>query len=87
MSANKLRGRMYNDICTMFKGTNQQRSEGVINDKDDSMPMCHLCHSFYVQHIAIRIAQSLSVDDFCVGLNGGFQSSKIIDFYDGMGNF
>ena len=40
-----------------------------------------------VEHVGVGVAEGFGIYDFRVGLYGSFQGCKIVDFYDGMGDF
>ena len=70
----------------MLQRSDQQRSKGIVNDKDNAVLVGDFRHALDVQDIAVGITKRLCKDDFRVRQNGCFESSKIVDFYDGMGN-
>ena len=50
------------------------------------MPVCNFGDSFDVGDVAVRVAEGLCIDHFCIGLDGGFERSKVIHVYDGVCN-
>ena len=87
VSADELRSRVNHDVCAVFERPDEERGEGIIHDEDDAMPVGDFGHALDVQHVAVGIAQGFCKDDFRVRSDGRFQRVKIVDFYDGMGNF
>lgn len=70
VTAKEFRSRMYDDICTMLKRAEEvRRAEGVIDDYRQTVLMCDLGDGIYIWNVAVRIAESLEVDELGVVLD------------------
>ena len=80
MTAQELGGRMNDDVCTMFQGTNQiWCAEGVVNDEGDAVLVGYGSHTFQVEHVGVGIAESLGIYYFRVGFDGCFQCVEVVE--------
>ena len=74
MSADKLRGRMYNNICTVLNGADQIRcAECIVDDQRYFMAVGDISTFFNVNNIGIGIAQRLDENGFCILLDSLFK--------------
>ena len=85
MSAQELSGRVYHDVCSVLKRTNQVRcTKGVVDDEGNAVFMGHLSHTFYICNVRIGVSEGLCVDSLGVRLDGCFQSGEVIHLDDGV---
>ena len=84
MTANELGGRVNHDVCSVFDRTEDDGSEGVVNNDNDIVFVCNFCNGIQVGHVAVRIAERLHVHSLCVRTDGCLECLKVIHVDDGV---
>ena len=74
MSADKFRGRMYDNIGSVFNGTDQIGGrKGRVHHQRNLVSVCDFCNGFQVYQVGIRIPKSFYENGFCICLNCGLK--------------
>ena len=55
----------------------ERRTEGVVDNQWDVVAMGHLGYGIDVEHVAVRIAESLSIDQLGIRLNSILQCLQV----------
>ncbi len=82
MAAYELGGTVHHHVGPMLEGTDEQRREGVVDNEEDAMAVCHLGYGIQVGHVAIGVAEGLGIDDLGVGAYCGLQGLQVVDIDD-----
>ena len=78
MSADELGGGVNHNVRTVFDGAQQiGGGEGVVHHQGDVVAVRHFRQSFQVGDVPVGVAQSLSVDQLGVWLDGRLESRRI----------
>ena len=78
MSADELCRRVYDDVRTMLYRPYQDRREGVVNNEQYAMPVCHLCYRIEVSHIRVGVAECLGIYNLCLWAYGSLESLEVV---------
>ena len=79
VTAQELRSRVHHDVCAMLQRTDQvRRAERIVHDEGDAVLVGYSSHTLQVEHVAVRVAESLGIYYFCVGFDGSLQSFEVI---------
>ena len=69
----------------MLQRTNQiWCAEGVVDNEGDAVLVSHSSHAFQVEHVAVGVAESLGIYNFCVGLDGSLEGVEVVYIYNGI---
>src|SRR5437660_2921558 len=78
MTANKLGGRMYNDVRAMLQRLHQVGSgQGIIDNEWHSMLVGNIGHSADIDRIQARIAHRLRIDRLGALVNGRAEAFRV----------
>ena len=76
VTTDKLSRRMYRDVHSMRKDSDQiRRGKGIVRNQRNLVSMNQLCQSIKVRNIYQRIAQTFNQNQLCIVLNSFFYFS------------
>lgn len=83
MTADELCGGVDDNVGTMFDRTDEERrAESIVDDEDDIMAVGDLGDGVKISDIGIGVSEGLGVDDLCLGEDGSFEGSEVVDVDD-----
>ena len=86
MASDELCSRVNYDVGSVLNRTEDDWSEGVVNDDYYIVLVSNFCNSIKVGHVAVWVAEGLDIHGFRVRTDSSLQCSEVVHVDDGVAN-